>query len=137
MMPSALSSTALALLLALGGATTVGSRAQTPPEAPGEHKLEGDHHIGGHSNKGYHRSFDQAERWAKEFDDPSRDAWQKPDEVLDALHLDRTAQVADLGAGTGYSARASAGASPRGNCSPLTSNRTCCVTSGNARSANI
>ena len=101
-MPAALSSIAFSLVLVLGGGTTVGSRAQTAPEAPGEHKLEGDHHIGGHSNRGYHRSFDQAERWAKEFDDPSRDAWQKPDEVLDALHLDRTAHVADLGAGTGY-----------------------------------
>jgi SAM-dependent methyltransferase len=91
-----------ALLLVLGGATTVGSLAQTAPEAPGDHTLEGDHHSGGHSDRGYHRSFDQAEKWAKEFDDPSRDAWQKPNEVLDALHLDRTARVADLGAGTGY-----------------------------------
>ena len=91
-----------ALLLVLGGATTVGSRAQTAPEAPGDHTLEGDHHSGGHSDRGYHRSFDQAEKWAKEFDDPSRDEWQKPNEVLDALHLDRTARVADLGAGTGY-----------------------------------
>jgi cyclopropane fatty-acyl-phospholipid synthase-like methyltransferase len=40
--------------------------------------------------------------WAKEFDDPARDAWQKPDQVLDALHLERTARAADLGAGTGY-----------------------------------
>jgi SAM-dependent methyltransferase len=91
-----------ALLLVLGGATTVGSLAQTAPEAPGDHTLEGDHHSGGHSDRGYHRSFDQAEKWAKEFDDPSRDAWQKPNEVLDALHLDRAARVADLGAGTGY-----------------------------------
>ena len=91
-----------ALLLVLGGATTVGSLAQTAPEAPGDHTLEGDHHSGGHSDRGYHRSFDQAVKWAKEFDDPSRDAWQKPNEVLDALHLDRTARVADLGAGTGY-----------------------------------
>ena len=51
---------------------------------------------------GYHHSFSQAEVWAKEFDDPSRDAWQKPDQVLDALALDRKAVVADIGAGTGY-----------------------------------
>lgn len=31
-----------------------------------------------------------------------RDAWQKPDEVLNALHLQRTDRVVDLGAGTGY-----------------------------------
>jgi SAM-dependent methyltransferase len=49
-----------------------------------------------------HHSFSNAETWAKEFDDPARDAWQKPDEVLDALHLERSAIVADIGAGTGY-----------------------------------
>ena len=47
-------------------------------------------------------SFGDAEKWAKEFDNPQRDAWQKPDEVLDALHLQRTDKVADIGAGTGY-----------------------------------
>ena len=51
---------------------------------------------------GFHHSFSQADVWAKEFDDPSRDAWQKPDQVLDALTLDRKALVADIGAGTGY-----------------------------------
>jgi len=51
---------------------------------------------GSHSDQGYQHSFDQAEMWAKEFDDPARDAWQKPDEVLDALHLERTSRVADL-----------------------------------------
>jgi SAM-dependent methyltransferase len=47
-------------------------------------------------------SFGDAEKWAKEFDNPQRDAWQKPDEVLDALHLRPTDKVADIGAGTGY-----------------------------------
>jgi cyclopropane fatty-acyl-phospholipid synthase-like methyltransferase len=47
-------------------------------------------------------SFGDAEKWANEFDNPQRDAWQKPDEVLDALHLQRTDKVADIGAGTGY-----------------------------------
>ena len=51
---------------------------------------------------GYHHSFSQADVWAKEFDDPSRDAWQKPEQILDALSLDRSAVVADVGAGTGY-----------------------------------
>lgn len=55
-----------------------------------------------HQHSGYHHSFSQADVWAKEFDDPSRDAWQKPDQVLDALKLDAKALVADLGAGTGY-----------------------------------
>jgi SAM-dependent methyltransferase len=47
-------------------------------------------------------SFGNAETWAKEFDDPARDAWQKPDEILAALQLAPTARVADIGAGTGY-----------------------------------
>ena len=47
-------------------------------------------------------SFDDAEKWAKVFDDPQRDALQKPDEVLDALRLQGTDKVADIGAGTGY-----------------------------------
>ena len=51
---------------------------------------------------GYHHSFGNAETWAKEFDDPARDAWQKPDEILDALQFARTVSVADIGAGTGY-----------------------------------
>ena len=32
-------------------------------------------------------SFGNAETWAKEFDNPARDVWQKPDEILDALQL--------------------------------------------------
>jgi len=51
---------------------------------------------------GYHHSFGNAETWAREFDDPARDVWQKPDEILDALQLASAAIVADIGAGTGY-----------------------------------
>ena len=76
--------------------------AQTPSGTSIDPKHADDHHISGHSDQGYQHSFGHAEMWAKEFDDPARDAWQKPDEVLDALHLDRTSRVADLGAGTGY-----------------------------------
>ncbi len=55
-----------------------------------------------HQHSGFHHSFSQADMWAKEFDDPSRDAWQKPEQILDALNLDPSATVADIGAGTGY-----------------------------------
>jgi SAM-dependent methyltransferase len=55
-----------------------------------------------HPTPGMHHSFGNAEQWAKQFDDPNRDAWQKPDEVLDALQLTPKTIVADLGAGTGY-----------------------------------
>ncbi len=46
--------------------------------------------------------FKDAEKWAHVFDDPKRDAWQKPHEVIQALKLPPDAVVADIGAGTGY-----------------------------------
>jgi ubiquinone/menaquinone biosynthesis C-methylase UbiE len=47
-------------------------------------------------------AFDDVEHWARIFDDPGRDAWQKPAAVVEALALRPGAAVADLGAGTGY-----------------------------------
>lgn len=46
--------------------------------------------------------FQSAEQWAKEFDAPSRDAWQKPEHVVAAMSLSPGMTVADIGAGTGY-----------------------------------
>ena len=50
----------------------------------------------------HQHSFEDAERWAGVFDDPKRDAWQKPHEVIQALALPSDAIIADIGAGTGY-----------------------------------
>src|SRR5262245_33584498 len=50
----------------------------------------------------YQHRFSDAEKWSKVFDDPERDAWQKPHEVIQALALKPDAVVADIGAGTGY-----------------------------------
>lgn len=71
-------SLACAALLALGSAVA----AQSPPTH--EHR------------------FRDAEKWAHVFDDPERDAWQRPHQVIQALALEPDAVVADLGAGTGY-----------------------------------
>jgi SAM-dependent methyltransferase len=47
-------------------------------------------------------SFGDAEKWAQVFDDPQRDTWQKPHEVIKALALKPDAIIADIGSGTGY-----------------------------------
>jgi SAM-dependent methyltransferase len=63
----------------------------------------------------HHRHrFSDAEKWSKIFDDPARDEWQKPDEVIRALKLAPDALVADIGAGTGYFAVRLARAVPKG-----------------------
>ena len=49
----------------------------------------------------YHR-FEHAADWVARFEDPARDAWQRPEEVIRALGLASGASVADIGAATGY-----------------------------------
>lgn len=82
------------VLLALALASWHGAIAQTP-----------------HTHR---HGFGDAHRWAKVFDDPQRDAWQKPHEVIQALALAPDAVVADIGAGTGYFAVRLAHMLPRG-----------------------
>jgi predicted methyltransferase len=48
------------------------------------------------------QSFADVEHWKRVFDDPARDKWQRPAEVVKALGLKKGMVVADLGAGTGY-----------------------------------
>jgi cyclopropane fatty-acyl-phospholipid synthase-like methyltransferase len=50
----------------------------------------------------HQHSFGNAQQWAHYFDDPARDAWQKPHEVIQALALAPDGRIADIGAGTGY-----------------------------------
>lgn len=81
-----------------------GENTTTPPPAHGgDHHGGGDHHAhhGGHGGPLVHR-FEKAEDWAKEFDDPARDEWQKPAEVVAAMKITPGMSVADIGAGTGY-----------------------------------
>ena len=43
--------------------------------------------------------------YAKVLEDPARDEWQKPREVVEALGLKPAETIADIGAGTGYFSR--------------------------------
>lgn len=62
----------------------------------------------------HQHSFSGAEQWAHVFDDPKRDAWQKPHQVIQALAPRPDAVIADLGSGTGYFAMRLATMVPRG-----------------------
>jgi cyclopropane fatty-acyl-phospholipid synthase-like methyltransferase len=84
------------VVLALSAAS-VGC-AQEPALAPA---ADGHHHHHDHGGPLVHR-FENAAQWAKDFDDPARDAWQHPAEVIAALKITPGLTVADLGAGTGY-----------------------------------
>lgn len=97
----------IAVLGILGAGAALRLALAEPPADGHGGVMEMDHRAGhrmdGSSDDGaFHRRFDDAAKWAKDFDNPERDAWQKPDEVIDALHLESGSSVADIGAGTGY-----------------------------------
>jgi SAM-dependent methyltransferase len=118
-----------ALPLALGCAKTSDSSTAQPAEPAAQAGAAKSHHGGhhaphdgaaapnaahdGHAHHHHHR-FEDAEAWAEQFDDPSRDEWQRPEAVLDFIGLAPDARVADLGAGTGYFAMRLARRVPRG-----------------------
>lgn len=53
--------------------------------------------------QGEHKhAFADPEERAKKWNDPERDKWQRPEEIVAALALRPGATVADIGAGTGY-----------------------------------
>jgi len=51
---------------------------------------------------GHHHHPRTAEEWIKILEDPERDEWQKPEQVVEALGLKAGQTVADIGAGSGY-----------------------------------
>ena len=81
--------------------------ADARAQAPAHDKTKG-----GQADHMSHR-FENAEEYAKRFDDPARDAWQMPDRVIAALKLKDGQAIADVGSGTGYFAVRIARAHPK------------------------
>lgn len=76
---------------------------EPPAPAPQAMVHEAGHDAHAHPPGAAHtHRFDDAAKWAGVFDDPARDAWQQPDQVVTWLDLKPGHTVADLGAGTGY-----------------------------------
>ncbi len=87
-------------------ATSAAPASSAAPTSSAEHAE--------HAHSAMHHRFKNAKKWSKIFDDPARDKWQKPDQVIKALSLAPDAKVADIGAGTGYFSVRLARAVPRG-----------------------
>lgn len=77
--------------------TLVAAACATTPPPEGGHAHGQDHAQG----PLVHR-FEHAKEWAPKFDDPARDAWQHPKDVIDTMEIRPGMTVADIGAGTGY-----------------------------------
>jgi ubiquinone/menaquinone biosynthesis C-methylase UbiE len=55
-----------------------------------------------HHHRDRHGNPEDLEAYLAKLEDPARDEWQKPDEVIRALALSAGARVAEIGAGPGY-----------------------------------
>jgi SAM-dependent methyltransferase len=98
----------LVLAHACGGAEPQPKPAAAPaPDtaaapAPGPaHNHAGDD-AAPHQHEPLGHRFEDAEKWAKRFDAPERDRWQKPARVVALMNIEPGMAVADIGAGTGY-----------------------------------
>lgn len=92
-------------VLACGGAEAPVTEPHEQQQREHRHAHEHAHaHQHGHAHEtpALRHDFSDTEHFAQRFDDPARDAWQRPDEVLQHLALAPGHIVADVGAGTGY-----------------------------------
>lgn len=103
--------------LALACSPASSPNASTPTHAEHAEHAEHEHaehaghaghaaHAGhaGHAGHehGCHKDFSDAEAYSARFDDPARDAWQRPEDVMDLMQIPKGSTVVDLGTGTGY-----------------------------------
>lgn len=110
-----LSTTILAAALG-AGCSSATNRASAPTTTHGSrpHAHESSPPHESHGAGAHHHGFADADAWTKVLDDPARDDWQRPSEVLRVLELEPAMTVADVGAGTGYFSVRLARAVPRG-----------------------
>lgn len=60
------------------------------------------HHESGHDDGAHHHGFKEPEKYAVKWNDPERDTWQHPEEIIAAMGVESGHVVVDIGAGTGY-----------------------------------
>jgi SAM-dependent methyltransferase len=100
----------LALVVACGSSQAPAPESQPTPvhtidnsdEHQGEHQHGPGHGHEKHEHGPIGHRFEDADEWAKRFEDPKRAEWQKPEEVVRLMQIEEGMQIADLGAGTGY-----------------------------------
>lgn len=65
-----------------------------------QHSMHSEQHQ--HGDHKHHHAFSDPAALAKKWNDPKRDLWQRPEEIVAALDVTPGATIADIGAGTGY-----------------------------------
>ncbi|MEL7304650.1 MAG: methyltransferase domain-containing protein [Myxococcota bacterium] len=88
----------LAISFLFGGASCGGAQATGGPEA-GHHSRHAGDSV---DRRQMDHKFEKPEKFAERWNDASRDAWQKPEEIVAAAEIEAGDAVADLGSGTGY-----------------------------------
>lgn len=84
-------------VLALGAVLAIAWAPRAGAQAHEDHKAHENH--GSHQG---HRTFDDPAASSRSWDDPARDAWQRPADLVAALGVRPGMAAADIGTGTGY-----------------------------------